>query len=370
MKRLSLFLAVLLLGPTTAFAQWGNLPFLFRVGVTDTGSATSFTLDSNFVCCVTNSGDGYVIFFPGRAQTSGTFKIYAQCTSSTGTPDLSSAAIYATATGANDPDRADAGSSALYTSSNTDASACGTSKWLTYSFTGVTFTPGAFYVGVVKNDEAVPTSDYFAIQTRGALDGSDLVLPATLRSATTTDGFTTDPTIVSAMAPVVLKYDDGSVLGNPFVATSTPASNTNFRGMRVNFSEDVSVLGFWYNISSTAINAVKIYQGSTEVASVTTDPFAEQRASAVYFPPTTLTGGLDYDFVVEFATASTAGIVYTMGTSPPADVAAINPNWSYVNGATAGSFTETTDAIFFGAIMLADNPAITGGSGGSFTFVQ
>lgn len=367
MKKLLTLIAIILLIPTSVFGfgstRFGRMPFLIGIGVLDVGTATSFTIDSAFV--FGTSGDSWGATFPGKSQSSASLTVYVYCTAVTGTPNSSTAYIYASASGANDTDRPDAGSSPIATSGVVDASGCGTAGWLTYTFSSVSLSDSNYYWFVLTNTTGTPASNNFSVQSRGSIDSTNFSVNS-LRSTTNADGWTTDGTLIAGSAPIVIKFSDGSIIGMPYVSTTAHANNTNFRGARVNFDESVNIGGFLHNVITSTMNSFKIYQGSTEVYSFTTDPYSEAEANIVLFPSTTLTKGVDYDFVLGFASGSTAGPAYCMGNSAPADVLAVNTNFTYVEGATAGSFTESADCVWFGELMINNNPEIsTGGGGGS-----
>jgi hypothetical protein len=157
-------------------------------------------------------------------------------------------------------------------------------------------------------------------------------------------------------------------MGMPYVATSAHANNSNDRGIRVQFSEDVVVSGIFVMSTSSGLSAATIYTtgGSTVVTSAG-DAGIEQRSMCYRFAPTTLTGGTAYDVVAELAANSTMGTYYTMGeleADVPADVLACRiASMASVDGATPGSYTVDTSQITLMGLLIDDHPAIAGGGG-------
>jgi len=346
----------------------------FRFGAPSVPTtAATFALDSAFV--YGTSGDGYFIIFNSpKSQTNGALTVYVYCTAATGSPTSSSVDIFDSAQDGEDPQRPDAGASPLASSSNTDASGCTSASWLTYSISSVSLTAGNWYFLIVQNDTGTPASNNFTVQTRvlngvtGASSSAQNYGQLSMRGGTVTDGFTTDGTINTSTQPpaAVITFADSAVIGEPFVTTANPASNTNYRGTRFNFDEDIKIAGASIAIGLGATNTgtLEVYNGSTQLATITLQEYALGNSTAAFFSsPITFPGGVDIDVVVKPGSNSTAGAYVTVGTSPPADVqaAASSSAFSYVNGATPGSFTET-DYQFIPIMLTIDtNPAISGG---------
>lgn len=346
---------------------WGMAYGSFLLGVQDLGSAASTVLDVAFVH--DSAGDLAGIKFSSPVnQTAGDMTLYVYCTADTGSPTNSEAIILAGPDGADDDDQPDAGAAALATSANVDATGCDTPEWLTYTFTdSVTLVAGNTYFLGVINTTATPASNNFSVQHRGALDGfiGNTTNLQWMSALVTADGFTTDPT-VSLGPAMVVKFDNGDLWGNPFVTATAHASNSNWRGTRFVVNEDIVISCASWGVITSVVADYRIYQGSTQILSITADRHSENNTSAACFPPITLTGGLPYDFVMNTTGASTAGQIYGMGTTPPADVLSIAPNMVTVDGATPGSFSEVANTVMLDFMMLDDNPAQAAGGGNSF----
>lgn len=373
MKRILAVLIAIALGvlPAQPIGKWST-SYQYLWG--NYGTSTVATLAINAAFVYETSGTAFIIKFNAPAsQTNASLTFYVYCTAVTGVPDLTAMDVFASAGAGEDPQRPDAGAAAIATSSTTDASGCGTAKWLTYTVASVSLTAGNYYFLAVKNTEADPVNNNFTVTTRGIgraqnANGSGFLF----LSGTTTNGITTDPTITgggNALQPHgVIKLGGGAIIGYPFVASAASTSNTNYRGTRFNFDEDVVVSGVISDssVTTTIATTVEVYNGVTQLATVTQDVAAKGVGLGAYFTtPITFPGGVDIDVVFKPATASTTGTYFTIGTSPPADVTtSAGTAASYVNGATPGSFTETDSQIIPITLIIDTNPAIAGGSGG------
>lgn len=361
-----ILLLILLLLPITSYgASFRSAPALFSAGIRDQGTLTSFTIDTALNVAGKSGKTTGIVFNPDRTQTSGNLNWYVYCTASTGSPTNSEAYIYmsaTTTTGGNDAQRPATTTGLLYTSSNTDMTGCGTGLWKKYSFTGASLTPGQSYFMMIKNTTATPASNSFAVLVRGAWD-SYAFDRGGLYSYSTSDGFTTDPSANSSIiAPMIIEYDNGDVVGNPFTASVAHAANTNSRGVRVSFSEDVYLNGIYpFQSASTVLEDISIYDGSTQIASTTADIWNRNTGVLFMFEPVLLTGGVEYDIVTRLSSNSTTFARYTMGNSPiPSAVESVWTNFKYVDG-TAGSLTLYATSTGAMTLLISDNPAISVG---------
>ena len=348
----------------------------FRFGYTGSSTTATLALDSVFV--YETSGDGAIWYFNSPVtQSSAALTVYVYCTAATGSATSSSVVIYDSQTDtAGDPQRPPAGASPLATSGNVDASSCGTAKWLTYSIASVSLTAGSWYFVIAKNDTATPGSNHFTVMTRGPLfsqvgtpSGTGITGPG-IRASTTTDGITTDPSQATSntqQAAAVIKFGDGTIIGSPWVATSASASNDEYRGTRFTFDEDVIVSGVTVanTVTATIATTLEIYNGASQLRTVTLDVFSKGNGISANFAAITFTGGTAIDVVLKPASSATVGTYATIGTSPPADVQTAAGPVTYVNGATPGSFTNTSNRMIPITLTIDTNPAISGGGGTS-----
>lgn len=354
----------------TAFADnynYARMPGSFAFGADDNGAVTSFTLDSALV--YGTSGKSYgVLHLARESQTSGNLSIYFYCTGASGSPTASATYIYKGSEVGEDPDRPDTGGTAQYTSDTVDMTSCSTAGWKKYSFTGVTTVASQVLWFLNANTTATPASNSYNLLSRSPLDTT--VGHAGVNTYhyqhntyTNTSGWTADGT-GSSIAPVVVCYNSGNCYGNPYVATTTHATNTNLRGNRWTPTEDVYVSGF-YGAVDPNFGGMRIYQGSTLIWSYSFGSFDDtlrSRSSGTEFSPILLTGGLPYDFVFVPSASDNFGNIYTMGNSPPSDVTSTGLKITYVDG-TAGSLTETTTSFMTMAIIISEAPAISSGGG-------
>lgn len=343
--------------------KMGSCPPTNERGLQQTSiTGTTLALNDNFVNAT--SGSAYAVRFSAPVgQSSAALTVYAYMTTKTGSPTAITAGIWAGPSGVMDAQRPDTGA-ALATVA-VDVSTQSNNTWTTFSISSVSLTAGATYWLVIYNATGTPASNNATYMTRGNTGNMGL---ARFPAWTTTNGFTTDPTVVSASseAPVVLKFSDGSIIGSPYTVTTAHASNANDRGNRYTFDAATTVSGVILasTMLASSITAVKVYQGASEVASVTLDRSQINNAGAVYFSSSvSFAASSAYDVVCKYSGATVQGGYTDAGTSPPSDVTSCMPaGLQYVDGATPGSYTATNAAT--GIFLLIDNvPAAAGGSG-------
>lgn len=341
--------------------KMGSCPPTAERGAMSAGvTGTTFALAANFTNAT--SGSAYAMrFISPISQTNSVLTIYAFLTAKTGSPTAIKAAVFAGPSGVMDAQRPDTGA-ALATSGAVDVSAQTDSTWTTFSISSISLTAGVTYWLVIFNDTATPASNNATYMTRG-WNGN--LGSARFPAYTTTDGFTTDPTVVSAgsEAMIVIKFSDGSLLGNPFAVTTAHASNTNDRGNRYVFDATTIVDGVYLGINgllNANLTEIKVYQGATEVASVTLDLSGKTNLGSLYFDaPVTFASGIAYDVVGKFSGNVAASNRIDGGVSPPSDVVNCMPaGIKYVDGATPGSYTavDGMTSIF----LLISNITSTG----------
>ena len=348
---------------------YSALPGMMGIGSVDTGAKTSLSLDSAFV--FETSGDVvFTRFSSPVAQTNGALTVYAFVEAVTGSPTAVRCAVY---NGAQDPsddqDRPEAGGSALATSGDVDASsAAGT--WITFSLSSLTLVESQTYYVIIFNATGTPGSNYPDIAHRGYVDAAN---PSQrggqgFIAAFTTNGFSADPTSAqpARLAPICIKFNDGTLMGNPYVDNVAHASNQNDRGSRFTFTEDVTVGYVIWNTVDTNIANFEINKasGGDNIVTVTLDRYLRVDTNHARFSPVTLTGGVAYDFVLTAGANDTFGTIAFMGeASPPADVIACRIGGGHVDGTTPGSYALDTTKFFLVTVLIDDNPAIAGGGG-------
>src|SRR3990167_5430995 len=304
-----------------------NFELLFPGGSLDSGALTGLLLDSNFV--FETSGDAIMCAFSSPVtQSSSTLTVYAYCTATpTGSPDVN-VEIRNGPASADDSDRPEAGGSTIGTPGSAVSPTA--EGWVTFSnITALSLTRNNIYFVIIKNTHGTPASNNLTIAYRGDLDGCSLLTstsPGTelMRGGSTTNGFTTDPTVGAGLAPIILKFGDGTTLmGNPYVRSMAISSNTDWRGNRITFDNDVVVSGMARVGGSTALQTAdfRIYQGATQIVAETGNRFIAQENFVTRFAATQLTKDLAYDFVYNTTAVSTVGSAYDMGAGTiPDDV--------------------------------------------------
>lgn len=346
------------------FGNSGHVGLMLPVGV-DAGVATkALVLDSNFI--LGTSGDAIGIRFCSPVtQVNGALLFYAMPDDNAGAPTYI-ATLHDSAIAGGTPSIPKAGAVLATSDTLTDPA---DDTWPVFTFANVSLTAGSFYWLIIQNTHATPASNYGSWYTRGAADAHALgaVQYLTPLSAyTSADGFQTGTLSASGIAPVVIKFNDNSVMGFPYiVAGAAHASNTNYRGNRLTIPGSVICNGLFLNGGVAAMNFVGIGDGAAAaVVSKTVDECGEDYGA--YFEPTTLVAATAYDYVMGFGAASTTGTIYAMiiagqEANVPADVLAAAP-CTYVDGAGLDSLTNTPSMILgYQVIAFQDVPAASGG---------
>ena len=349
--------------------EMGQGPMASWLGNTASVSSTNTDLNAAFVFNTSGTALG-IRFTSPVTQSSGSLTIYLYLAAKTGTPTNTQMDIYPGPSGADDPQRPGS-TGVLCTVTSVDLSGVSAPAWATYSATGCTLTAGNTYWAVFSNNTATPASNYPSFRNRG-LNG---LIGYRLSGWSTTNGFTTDPSLVGSTTtefPAVFKFNDGTLMGQPYVVSTTHASNANDRGVRFRFSQKMKFAGLYAaNIKTSATN-MKVYNGSTLVDNITIDlSLLNNFASQAFFfsTPLTFEANTDYDIVFTGGAAATSFPMITAGTSPPADVTACTyTNQSYVDGTTPGSYTITSNAT--GSIILIPDSFVANSATGTSISVQ
>lgn len=325
---------------------------------------TSFpAISLDFAFTYETGGDAWAMRFVNPvAQSAGTLTVHVFVSTILGSPTDVRAAVYNGPGTADDQDRPEAGGSPLATSGAVDLSGT-TGTWVTFTITGVTLVAGQTYYVIIDNRTGTPGTNYPRIRYQGFFNRFNATwLQSHTRALYTTDGFTSDPTAGTGYAPCVLKFDDGTLYGLPYVELDALASSTDDVGNRYAFEEDVTVVGASFkgnnNYTGFEINEAV---GGANVLTATIDRYARLDAGAIVFsPPVRLKGGRAYDCVITRSVAGTWNTGY-MGEASgalPADVLACRMNgMAAVHGATPGSYTLDTARLSQMAILLDNNPA-------------
>lgn len=347
------------------------------LGPRSAGTAgNTVAIDSAFL--FETSGDAFFAQFVSPiTQSSATLTFYAYVMAVTGTPDFQ-LHVRKAAQGSGDVDRPETAGSSISSSPSTLTLGAGdVGTWVSLTCT-VSLTAGETYFAIIGNTHATPASNHATFRYRSTMGafgaaGYDLWNEACL-AGYTSSGFTTDPTVTSVgPGTFVLKFSDGTLLGFPYVDSAGHANNTDDRGIRFTPTEDVVIsgLGFGYLLGAVTED-LSIYTSAGAVVldvPIDTSPMYSvgSNHSFLRFAPITLSGGTSYDIVERSTTSRGSGTLYTMGeieANVPADVLACRPPFSFVGGATAGSYTADTSTIFRVGLLVDNLPAISGGGAG------
>jgi len=343
--------------------NWSRVPGVWNVAISNVGTLTTFDLDSAFVHGT--SGDAWLCrFISPVSQTDAALNLYVWVNAVTGSPTDVRLGVYRGAQAGQDPQRPETagGSSPLAESAATDLSAMA-GHWATFTIASVSLTRGFTYFLILDNRTTTPASHFPAIAVRGKWNGASGAEGCGFEMVgSSTNGITTDPTLLVYPGPAVIAFGDGTLLGNPYVGDVTHASNANDRGIRYRFAEDVLVSGFALNgVSAAAATAeLNATVGGANVATQALDLSAANGvAMASRWTPTTLTAGISYDAVMTFSGNTSSGGIINMGeAAPPTDVQACRPQGAlgYVDGATPGSYTFDPLSLMLGVLVVDDVP--------------
>jgi hypothetical protein len=128
---------------------------------------------------------------------------------------------------------------------------------------------------------------------------------------TTANGFSTAGTVATSVPAMVLKFADGSYLGQPFTTTGAYTNNTLERGIKIaGLTEDVWIDGIMIMAIAANISGLKIYKGTTAPGGTTelTVTFGTGGGTigGAYFAPFKLLKNTIYRIVLTYGGNSTA----------------------------------------------------------------
>jgi hypothetical protein len=329
----------------------------------DAGSLSSVDINDNAVTYEV------IRFFSPVDQTSGNLTIYKYCVGAvTGSPTDMGVIVYDHST-TQDSRR---GTTTIGSATGADWSAANDS-WESIAMTGVTLTKGTPYMlGVYNNIGATASSNYPTVRYRGALD-VNLSSNAYTWFGRGTIGSSwpsgSNVTFASHNSPSVLEFDDGSVIGNPWVKTNSPATGTQWRGVRITPDTDITVYGFSFPASTSSFinGTAAIYQGSTLIDSITiVRPRHTQGAHML--GSNQLTAGTAYDLIIKPFSSTTTGALMTLGeASPPSAITNCVPTelTGSVYGDTPGSLTLDSNAFWHSGYIIYGERSDAAGVGGT-----
>lgn len=189
----------------------------------------------------------------------------------------------------------------------------GATKWLQVAFSSpASVVAGNAYFVVLGNADGTPGTNYPTI--RIGFSGPKVVdnQIARFMSVTSTNGFSTGSVMTSGAPSLgVLKFADGTVIGNPYTAAGSYSSNQRRRGIKINALE--KALGFNAMQINTAGNAatIEVYSGTTIpggslVRTADTLPASAITILSAEIPEIILSANTIYRVVMTFSGNSTA----------------------------------------------------------------
>lgn len=261
--------------------------------------------------------------------------------------------------------------STLVASGTYDPSGDSPPVWMTMA-TGLSqaLLAGKVYFLIVADADGNGT-DYATILRNGPFGAA---LRSMFFSPNTTDGFqTTNDRDPSAM---VLAFSDGSVIGNPYSRVTSNSYNVE-RGLKVQFDEDVELIGLQWANATVAGNllGIKIYEdgnnpgGTTVYAS--TEDYEDANLHGTHYrfeSVVTLTGGTVYRVVFTSGGSDNDPRQPNFGAGAiPSDVAlaryAGNSNWVFTRDSGGGGWTDDDTSLMTMMLVLGNMPAQAGAGG-------
>lgn len=243
----------------------------------------------------------------------------------------------------------------------------GASKWASVAFDD-TLVAGTYY-WIVVGDPDGNGGTFAAVAHKGSL-GSTANQNAALQAYTSSNG---GGTLTSQAAGcVVLVFEDGTTMGQPFTGLPLIGSSTHERGILINPPQPLVLSGLAGNfVSGNLVNVIKIYgpsmnPGDTPLYSLTVDD-GFNTASAIQIPRFILEAGCPYRIVVGFSANSSAPGLYQIEdyASFPTELGAA----SFLSGAMAyteavsGAWVDSYDEFPRMWLTFADIAALATASG-------
>ena len=333
----------------------------------DSGNKTALQVDSAFV--FETSGDAIVCrFISPVSQTSGTLTINAFVTADSGTTSSFNVQVR-NANTSGDQHRPESGGSTIGTPGSAVDLNGTAASWATFTVTGLTLTAGLVYFIIIENLSASPASDHATIVYRPGLDGQlSNILGEGHKAGTTVNGITSDPVMSAALSPVVVSFDDGTIIGNPYVDTGVNASGTDYRGNQWEFPFDVEVIGLCWATTSTALSGgtAGLYETDGTILIEKTISFSQAlEVTMQYFGESiTIAANSAFNSLIKPALSTGSITMYDLGeTSPPADVVSAGLCNGSVKGSDKAALTLNTAEA--GQIWLILGTFAAPGGGGS-----
>lgn len=180
-------------------------------------------------------------------------------------------------------------------------------KWIRCTFgTPFSVTQGVAY-WITPGDAAGGGVNFATVGYQGGIASS---VQRQMSGFTSADGFATAGTLQNSTPPMVLKFSDGTLFGNPFTTNAAYANNQRERGLKiVSLTENLVINGATWSNPSSNQSGLKIYSGATAPGGTPdlTVTFGNGAASigSTQFPAFTLKKSTIYRIVLTFSANNT-----------------------------------------------------------------
>jgi hypothetical protein len=336
--------------------QDGGLAFGFSTGISRTGLAlgSAYTYDSA----------GAAIGAKFVAPTTGNLTdVYFFVTASLGTPGVTTVELRNIIVGTATIPGTTLHATQTITPGTTAV------RWICAHFTTpYSVTKGVLY-WIVIGDAGWTTGNTTTIAYKGGpAMGS---VGQKMMNYTTADGFHTAGTAVGSILPLVLKFADGTIFGNPYTTTYQYASSTLERGFKINgLTENIIISGVYPSKDTNKISGLKIYKGTAIPGSTPelTVVFGTGGTEGIfaYFTPFTLIKNTVYRIVFTFSAADTYPLFLQIENYiASTDLLACGfggGTWGATIDNNAGGWSDSMDMLPRCQLAIQDQVSITGGA--------
>ena len=348
-----------------SFGNLGKLPFFGWLGWNSSISTTTYDLTSAFTYESGGTSVSYRFVSP-VTQTDAPLTCYPVIAGVVGTNLTLQMDVYPGAGLTGDDDRPLASSTSLGAANGQTFDGTTTPTYAFFRWESISLNKGSTTWLVMHNTSADPISNYFTVAVRrNNVAGS----PIKMTTYTNADGFLTDPTGQSSDSPIVCKFADGTLMGNPYAVTNAHASNQNFRGARFNFAMPTVMKGVCIGFTMPATTTLYVYQGSTELnKTVITDRQTLANTGCIYFESDVpFSADTDYDVLIKPPVNNTGGAYGYVNINNVNDdiYQTVYTTTGQLDGAATSSLTYIQGAITSFVPIISYIASSTGGTTGT-----
>lgn len=276
------------------------------LGYGSTGTRTAYALDTAFT--LASAGKSLGVRFIAPTTTTITDVLFLVTAAPAGAHNLSVNACDSTS--------ATQAGAALTNGTVAVSGGTSTNVWIKATFsTPPSVTEGTCY-WIVIGDPSGAASNYSILSVTamtGLINIAGQAASPISRAYTSSDGFATAGTGVTAPAPICIVFGDGKYLGNPYTLAGTADSSAAVeRGWLITTEEDVNLS---YIVGLTPAGSVKVYPAASAPGGTIFSgfnggaafaiPASSQACGCVRFPPCTLVGGAQYRVVIDPSASTT-----------------------------------------------------------------